>query len=97
MAEETPILTIWEVSDDLWERIEILLNDRDPPKPTGQMRATSSMGLSIASAPVANGITSLKSSGTIQPSIARFNDGSRSISLRCSGTYWPPSVMSSRW
>lgn len=39
MAEETPIPTIWEVSDDLWERIEILLNEHDPPKPTGRKRA----------------------------------------------------------
>lgn len=38
MAEETQIPTIWEVSDDLWERIEMLLNEHDPPKPTGRKR-----------------------------------------------------------
>jgi putative transposase len=38
MAEVTPIPTIWEVSDDLWERIEELLNEYDPPKKTGRKR-----------------------------------------------------------
>jgi len=38
MAEGTPISTIWETSDDLWERIEGLINEYDPPKPTGRKR-----------------------------------------------------------
>jgi putative transposase len=38
MAEETRIPTIWEVSDDLWERIEMLLDEHDPPKPAGRRR-----------------------------------------------------------
>jgi len=39
MAEETSIPTIWEASDDLWERLEWLLQEYDPPKPTGRKRA----------------------------------------------------------
>ncbi len=30
--------TLWEVPDGLWERIEPLLNEADPPKPTGRKR-----------------------------------------------------------
>ena len=30
--------TLWEVPDELWERIESLLNQEDPPKPTGRKR-----------------------------------------------------------
>lgn len=39
MAEVTPLPAIWEVPDDLWARIEALLNEFDPPKPTGRKRA----------------------------------------------------------
>lgn len=38
MTEGTQLPTIWEVSDDLWERIEILIAEYDPPKPTGRQR-----------------------------------------------------------
>jgi putative transposase len=31
--------TIWEVPDALWERIEPLINEAYPPKPTGRPRA----------------------------------------------------------
>jgi len=31
--------TIWEVSDDLWARIEPLINELDSPKETGRPRA----------------------------------------------------------
>lgn len=39
MAAGTLMPTIWEAPDDLWERIEGLLNEFDPPKPTGRKRA----------------------------------------------------------
>jgi len=38
MARSKSLPTIWEVPDDLWERIEWLLNDYDPPKTTGRSR-----------------------------------------------------------
>jgi putative transposase len=31
--------TIWEVPDELWEEIESLIMELDPPKPTGRKRA----------------------------------------------------------
>jgi putative transposase len=31
-----PIPTLWEISDDLWDRIEPLLNQLDPPAATGR-------------------------------------------------------------
>jgi putative transposase len=34
-----PLDTIWEVSDELWQRIEPLLLEDAPPKPTGRPRA----------------------------------------------------------
>jgi len=38
MTEGTQLPTIWEVPDDLWERIESLIDEYDPPKPTGRKR-----------------------------------------------------------
>jgi putative transposase len=38
MARSNSLPTIWEVPDDLWERIEWLLNQYDPPKTTGRSR-----------------------------------------------------------
>lgn len=31
--------TIWEVPDDLWEEIEPIIMELDPPKPTGRKRS----------------------------------------------------------
>lgn len=39
MARSKSLATIWEVPNDLWERIEWLLNEYDPPKPTGRTRS----------------------------------------------------------
>jgi putative transposase len=39
MARSKSLPTIWEVPDALWERIEWLINEYDPPKPTGRSRA----------------------------------------------------------
>ena len=36
MASSKRLPTIWAVPDDLWERIEKLLHEYDPPKPTGR-------------------------------------------------------------
>jgi putative transposase len=38
MARSKCLPTIWEVPDDLWERIEWLLDEYDPPKTTGRSR-----------------------------------------------------------
>src|SRR5215813_2408091 len=34
MARSKSLPTIWEVPDDLWERVEWLLHEYDPPKTT---------------------------------------------------------------
>jgi putative transposase len=38
MAWEQSYPTIWEVSDDLWEIIKMILDEFDPPSPTGRPR-----------------------------------------------------------
>ena len=38
-AEEKPMPTIWRVPDELWEKIEPILAEHDPPKRTGRPRA----------------------------------------------------------
>ncbi len=37
-TEEKPLPTIWRVPDELWERIEPILAEYDPPKRTGRPR-----------------------------------------------------------
>src|SRR5512133_12875 len=37
--EERPMPTIWRVPDKLWEKIEPILAEHDPPKTTGRPRA----------------------------------------------------------
>ena len=36
--EHKPLPTIWHVPDALWSRIEPLIREKDPPKPTGRSR-----------------------------------------------------------
>jgi putative transposase len=38
MAKKKRLPTLWEVPDELWERIESLLEELDPPKSTGRPR-----------------------------------------------------------
>lgn len=38
MKKKKPLPTIWEVPDELWERIEPLILEFDPPKGTGRPR-----------------------------------------------------------
>jgi putative transposase len=38
MSRQKRMPTLWEVPDDLWERIQELLDEYDPPKPTGRGR-----------------------------------------------------------
>ncbi len=37
-TEEKPLPTIWRVPDELWEKIEPILAEYDPPKRTGRPR-----------------------------------------------------------
>jgi putative transposase len=37
-GDERPLPTIWRVSDELWAKIEAILREYDPPKPTGRKR-----------------------------------------------------------
>jgi hypothetical protein len=37
--EGKPMPTIWRVPDELWEKIEPILREHDPPKRTGRPRA----------------------------------------------------------
>jgi hypothetical protein len=39
LPEEKPLPTIWHVSDQLWEKIDPILAEHDPPKRTGRPRA----------------------------------------------------------
>jgi transposase len=39
MPDSKPILTLWSLPDDLWQRVQWLLNKFDPPKPRGRKRA----------------------------------------------------------
>ncbi len=37
-TQEKPLPTIWRVADELWETIEPILSEHDPPKSTGRPR-----------------------------------------------------------
>ena len=37
-TQEKPLPTIWRVPDELWEKIEPILAEHDPPKRTGRPR-----------------------------------------------------------
>lgn len=39
MADNGTMITLWSLPDDLWQRIKWLLEQYDPPKPTGRKRA----------------------------------------------------------
>ena len=45
MEKHETLDTIWEVPDELWERIEPVLMELDPPKPRGRKRANLRMML----------------------------------------------------
>ena len=36
--ERPPLPTIWRVPDELWARVEPILDELDPPRPTGRKR-----------------------------------------------------------
>lgn len=47
--EEKPMPTIWRVPDQLWEKIEPILTEHDPPKSTGRPRIDQREALDRAS------------------------------------------------
>jgi len=48
MREAQPLETIWEIPDDLWEKIEPVILEGNPPKATGRKR--------VNPRPILNGI-----------------------------------------
>ena len=38
MGKSETLPTIWEIPDDLWEQINPVISEMDPPKPTGRKR-----------------------------------------------------------
>jgi transposase len=85
MARSNSWPKIWEVPDGLWERVEWLLREYDPPKTTGRSRTNARgilNGIIFRFRTGCDGITSQKSTATTPPSIALFNVGWRSISSR---------------
>ncbi len=44
-AKPNDLPTIWRVPDDLWQRIKPLLDEYDPPKPTGRKRIDARLAL----------------------------------------------------
>ena len=41
MGKQETLETIWEVPDELWERVEPIILEEDPPKARGRKRARS--------------------------------------------------------
>ena len=39
MGKQETLETIWEVPDELWERVEPIILEEDPPKDRGRKRA----------------------------------------------------------
>ena len=58
MEEQRSLETIWEIPDDLWEKIQAVLFAADPPKSTGAgvpINGKCSTGLSFECVAAANG------------------------------------------
>ena len=101
-----PLPTLWEVPDDLWERIEPMLRRLEPPAVIGRPRVDRRRVLdaitphlrwvqvSFDCALAVNGIISQECMGMTVRSIAAFNIGVRLVSSRNSGRAWSKSAMS---
>src|SRR5919107_5121445 len=84
-TEEKPLPTIWRVPDELWEKVEPILAEYDPPKKTGRPRVDRRAVLdrswtrsSSGSGRVASGTECPKSSPTTRWCIGRSSGGSSS-------------------
>ena len=86
MGKQETLDTIWEVPDELWERVEAIILEEDPPKARGRKRADARQMLNgiifrLRSGPHrANGTDYRESLGTTAPSIAPFNGGWNGVS-----------------
>ena len=95
MVRKKRILPLWEVPDQLWERIEKLIDDFDPTAPTGRKREDARKildGLIFRFRTGCSGTTSRVSMGMTQLFIAPFSDGRRSDCLKRSGRCWSKNV-----
>ena len=79
MGKQETLETIWEVPDELWERIEPIILEEDPPKARGRKRSDPRQMLNgiifRLRSGGANGTDCRKSLGTTAPFIAPFNGG----------------------
>jgi len=103
-----PLPTLWEVPDELWERIEPLLKRLDPPARMGRHREDRRRVLdgitphlrwvqvSFTCARAANGTISRACMATTARSTAAFSIGVKSGCSRSCGHAWCASVKSSK-
>ena len=83
--------TIWEVPDELWERLKPIILEADPPKARGRKRADprqSSMASSSGCAAGAKGTDCQKNLETTALSIALFNGGWAGVCCAECGELW---------
>ena len=94
MGKQETLETIWEVPDELWERVEPIILEEDPPKARGRKRADPRQMLNgiifrLRSGCQWNGTDCRKSLGTTAPFIAPFNGGWRRVSCtECEEPLW---------
>ena len=78
MGKQETLETIWEVPDELWERIEPIILEEDPPKARGRKRSDPRQMLNGIIFRLRSGCQwnrLPKSLGTTAPFIAPFNGG----------------------
>ena len=83
MGKQETLDTIWEVPDELWDRVEAIILEEDPPRPGAASALTPdrcSTASSSGCAADANGTDYRESLGTTAPSIAPFNGGWNGVS-----------------
>ena len=92
MGKQETLETIWEVPDELWERIEPIILEKTRPKPGAASALTHdrcSTASSSGCAAGANGTDCRKSLGTTAPFIAPFNGGwGRASCTECGEPWW---------
>ena len=78
MGKQETLETIWEVPDELWERIEPIILEEDPPKARGRKRSAPRQMLNGIIFRLRSGCQwnrLPKELGTTAPFIAPFNGG----------------------